>query len=162
MEFTLTEDHLKLLKNMYVGWSCSEFGAPEIDPKRPYGNGDVIGDIHEILTVTSSSSWEEIPEELEEKYNKLHKETETALQIVLNTLSFVPGRYRKIHPYGRDWELIESNQQYVIEVDEKFNNALSDLAERVGKDKEEIINDALNYYENSVNEWEKVFTRLSN
>lgn len=161
MEFTLTEDHLKLLQNMYVGWSCSEFGAPEIDPKRPYGNSDVIGDIHEILTGTYSS-WEDIPEELKEKYNKLHKETETALEIILHTRSFVPGRYRKSKPYGRDWELIESNPQYAIVVPEKFNKALSDLAERVGKDKEEVINDALNYYKKSVNEWEKVFTRLSN
>ncbi len=146
---------------MWVGWNLCEFGAPEIDPKRPYGNSDVIGDIHEILTGTYSS-WEDIPEELEEKYNKLHKETETALEIVLHTRSFVVGRYRKSKPYGRDWKLIEGNQQYVIEVDEKFNNALSDLAERVGKDKEEIIKDALNYYKNSVNEWEKVFTRLNN
>jgi hypothetical protein len=106
MEFTLTENHLKLLQKMWVGWLPCEFGAPEINPKRPYGNSDVIGDIHEILTGTYSS-WEDISEEIENKYNKLHKETETALQIVLSTQSFLPGRYRKIHPYGKDWERIE-------------------------------------------------------
>jgi hypothetical protein len=64
MEFTLTENHLKLLQKMWVGWSTCEFGAPEIDPKRPYGNSDVIGDIHEILTDTYSSR-EYISEEME-------------------------------------------------------------------------------------------------
>jgi hypothetical protein len=106
MEFTLTEDHLKLLQKMWVGWSPCEFGAPEIDPKRPYGNSDVIGDIHKILTGTYSSRGD-ISEEMEKKYNKLHKEAKTTLQIVLSTQSFLPGRYRKIHPYGKDWELSE-------------------------------------------------------
>jgi hypothetical protein len=48
-EFTVTEDHLKLLRRAYIGWDDCEFGAPGIDPKRPYGNSDVIGDIAEIL-----------------------------------------------------------------------------------------------------------------
>ena len=40
-EFTLTVDHITLLNNMWVDWSDVEYGAPEIDPKRPYGNSDV-------------------------------------------------------------------------------------------------------------------------
>lgn len=47
--FTVTDDHLKLLRRASVGWSDCEFGAPEIDPKRPYGNSNVLGDIAEIL-----------------------------------------------------------------------------------------------------------------
>lgn len=49
-EFNLKEEHIKLLRAMYVGWSDCEYGAPEIDPKRPYGNSYVEGDVHEILT----------------------------------------------------------------------------------------------------------------
>lgn len=145
MEFTLTEDHLKLLSKMWVGWSPYEFGAPEIDPKRPYGNSYVVGDIHEILTGVSDY---EVPDELSTKYEKLHKETETALQIVLCTQQFKAGRYRKTNPYGNKWEEIPQN--YYFAVDENFYNALSDLADKIQKSKEEVIRDALNYYEKAV------------
>lgn len=47
--FVLTEDHLKLLAKSYWQWQDCETGAPEMDPKRPYGNSDVAGDIREIL-----------------------------------------------------------------------------------------------------------------
>ena len=50
-EFTVTDEHLKLLRGAYVGWDDCEFGAPAIDCKRPYGNSDVIADIAEILEV---------------------------------------------------------------------------------------------------------------
>ncbi len=63
---------------MWVGWSPCEFGAPEIDPKRPYGNSYVVGDIHEILTGVSEY---EVSDELSTQYEKLHKETETALKL---------------------------------------------------------------------------------
>jgi hypothetical protein len=41
--FKLTDEHLKLLRRFNVGWQDSESGAPEIDPKRPYGNSAVPG-----------------------------------------------------------------------------------------------------------------------
>jgi hypothetical protein len=35
-EFTVTEDHLKLLRCAYVAWGLGEgYGAPGIDPKKP-------------------------------------------------------------------------------------------------------------------------------
>lgn len=80
--FHLTDDHIKLLRSMYVGYNDCEHGAPEIDPKRPYGNSWVEGDIHEILT---GGNQMELTEELEDKYNRLHRETQTALQIVLRS-----------------------------------------------------------------------------
>ena len=36
-EFWLKEEHIKLLRAAYVQWNNCETGAPEIDPKRPYG-----------------------------------------------------------------------------------------------------------------------------
>ena len=106
--FTLTDEHIKLIRAMCVGWSQCEFGAPEIDPKRPYGNSFVYGDIHEILAEDPSviSFADEILEELEDKYYQLHRETETALQIILRTGSFKPGKY-KCDPYKQDWKLVE-------------------------------------------------------
>jgi len=102
--FKLTEEHIKLLKRMQVGWSCCETGAPEIDPKRPYGNSWVAGDIHEILT---GEFLDELDYELEDKYYKLHRETETALQIVLLTGKFEPGHYKCSNPYSGNWVLCE-------------------------------------------------------
>lgn len=55
-KFTVKPDHLKLLKKMCVGWRDCEFGAPEIDPKRPYGNSGVYGDIGQIQRITGKPS----------------------------------------------------------------------------------------------------------
>lgn len=105
--FTLTEEHIKLLSNAYVRWDDCEFGAPEIDPKRPYGNSDVIGDIAEILGLKKNicpHCGECLDSKDEERLTTLHKETQIALQIILHTKSFIPGKYVK-KDYGKDWEL---------------------------------------------------------
>lgn len=44
-----TVDHLTLLARSYWDMSECEFGAPEMDGKRPYGNGDVEDDLAELL-----------------------------------------------------------------------------------------------------------------
>lgn len=104
--FTLTKDHLKLLKNVWVNWENSEFGAPAIDCKRPYGNSYVQGDIAEIL------GWkrgEELTEQQEEKAYTLHLETQTALQIILTTQKFKVGKYEKTDEYDdTSWKLINN------------------------------------------------------
>jgi hypothetical protein len=96
-KFTVTKDHLKLLRRMYVDWDYCEFGAPAIDPKRPYGNSSVLNDIHEIITGEEigmvDSKRDELTECEEERYLKLHKETKTALQIVLAVGKFEIGDY---------------------------------------------------------------------
>jgi len=49
-EFAVTEDHLELLRHVYLYWDYGEgCGAPAINPKRPDGNSDVERDIAEIL-----------------------------------------------------------------------------------------------------------------
>lgn len=44
-----TVDHLTLLKESCWDWNESEFGAPTMDGKRPYGNSDVEADLAEHL-----------------------------------------------------------------------------------------------------------------
>lgn len=108
-KFTLTKDHIKLIRKMWVGWQNCETGAPEIDPKRPYGNSNVPNDIHEILTGESigltDSKRDVLTNEEEEKYLKLHKETEIALQIILSTGKFKIGNY-ECKVYKNDWKYI--------------------------------------------------------
>ena len=96
-KFTVTEQHLKLMRRMNVRYeNYREFGAPEIDPKRPYGNSSVYYDIGEILEIKPESGDPEDPEyteQQEEAMLKLHKETETSLQIALAVGYFEAGDY---------------------------------------------------------------------
>ncbi len=108
-KFKLTEQHIKLLRRFEIGWQDCEFGAPEVDPKRPYGNSSVLEDIHEILTGEiigcTDSKRDELTAAEEKEYRKLHAETETALQIVLATGKFLPGTY-ELQDYGTDWKIV--------------------------------------------------------
>lgn len=104
--FELKEEHVALLRRTWVGWQDCETGAPEIDPKRPYGNSNVASDVAKILGV----KWEgeEMPPEIEDSLMAVHRETERALAVVLASGSFEPGRYRRKKYTGR-WERVESN-----------------------------------------------------
>jgi hypothetical protein len=84
-KFLLKEDHIKLVRKMRVGWNELEFGAPTIDPKRPYGNSDVFTDMYKILEKNISVS----------ELSKLHEETRLALEIILDCGVFCPGYYKK-------------------------------------------------------------------
>lgn len=102
-EFTLTENHLLLLRNAYVSWDDCEFGAPEIDPKRPYGNSDVLRDIARIVGLEWDDDAMEdggLQPDTLAWLNTLHRETETALQLVLG-FGAVPGAFRRP---GYRWE----------------------------------------------------------
>lgn len=107
-EFTLTQDHVTLLRAMYVGWQNCETGAPEIDPKRPYGNSDVARDVAEMLgwITPEAASDDGLPEAMIDKAEALHRETAIALQIVLSTGCFTSGKYRIVETYGKNWERV--------------------------------------------------------
>ena len=105
--FTLTDEHIKLLTHMYVSWCDDEFGAPMIDPKRPYGDSDVLTDMCEILAVETDleDDFYDLSDDERGRLNELHMETKTALQVVLRTGSFLPGTYVTSSSYREDWEL---------------------------------------------------------
>ncbi len=102
--FTLTADHITLLTNVYVGWSNCEYGAPEIDPKRPYGNGCVEHDIASLLQWPVDDD-EGPSQEQRQRASVIHAETQNALQVILDTKSFVPGTYERAR-YGDRWKLV--------------------------------------------------------
>lgn len=131
-QFEVKKEHLLLLQRMNVGWNDCEFGAPEIDPKRPYGNSDVEQDILEIIGlkelkegiyefVLFKKKWllkgedkyniyleGEDEEKLCEELNKLHEETQTALQICLSTQTFKAGTY-EADKYSYNWKEVKPN-----------------------------------------------------
>lgn len=103
--FELKKEHLDLLKKAYVGYNdYCEYGAPCIDPKRPYGNSDVEKDIAEILQWGIKEDEELSDSQMEEAY-KLHKETQIALQIVLRNIGkeIKLGTYTS-EDYGVKWK----------------------------------------------------------
>jgi hypothetical protein len=110
--FLLKPAHVALLRTAYVSWDDYEFGAPQIDPKRPYRNSHVVRDIFETLFPNepwnedyglpanmTAGQWEDAILELEQ----LHKETQTALQVILASGSFEPGEYECDWPHTNRW-----------------------------------------------------------
>ncbi len=104
-EFLVTEDHIKLVEKFYVKWFDCEYGAPCIDPKRPYGNSGVVNDIADIL------GWE-IPEygtpewdEMSQKCGDIHQETQVVLQILTCHAreGIRPGLYEMTPMKVRQW-----------------------------------------------------------
>jgi len=107
-EFEVKDEHLKLLKEMYVGWNDCEFGAPEIDPKRPYGNSDGVDDVARVIGYKKTKDTVELEdcdwtqEAYDYLYN-LHKDMQIVLQIVLSSLSFKKGTYQREDIYTSEW-----------------------------------------------------------
>lgn len=109
--FTVTEAHLKLLANANVSWDDIAFGAPAIDPKNPYGNSDVLGDIAELVHPELCSNRDEVAavaEQHQEELTRLHAGTAIALQIALQAGEFKAGTYRLID-WSR-WELVSAGE----------------------------------------------------
>jgi len=103
--FVLGNDHLKLLRAARVQWQNCETGAPEIDPRRPYGNSDVAGDVARILgceVQRCPHCHEPLSEQCDEALMQAHRETETALQIVLALAgrAATTGVYKREHERG--------------------------------------------------------------
>lgn len=87
--FTLKEEHLLLLANSNIYHAESCFGAACIDPKRPYGNSNVISDIGEILGRGRGPFSDDEKTELKD----LHDETTWALEIITRCQTFDLGNY---------------------------------------------------------------------
>ena len=104
--FAVTEDHLILLRNAYVGWDDMEFGAPAIDAKRPYGSSSPISDMAELLhpeyLELDDDARDEWRDEREDQLRTLHQETQTVLQIAIATGAFRAGTYVR-SGYGSAW-----------------------------------------------------------
>jgi hypothetical protein len=107
--FILQPHHLVLARAMYVSWGYDEAGAPAIDPKRPYGNGDVEHDISDLLGIhwpdeESDLDYDPKIEALCSLLMDIHREMDTVLEIVLSHIGqpLEPGQYCNVATsYGR-------------------------------------------------------------
>jgi hypothetical protein len=113
LEFEITENHLKLLKRFNVKYDrFNEYGAPFIDPKRPYGNSNVDDDVAKIIGVQGEIIEEEdgetyyiLSEQQQRDMLRLHVETTIALEICLVRQSFETGVFVRERPwYSGGWK----------------------------------------------------------
>lgn len=83
----ITKDHLKLLKKAYWDHNEMEYGAPWINPKRPYGNSDVEEDIAEILgwkLFEDRDGEVHLSKEQSDMAYKLHRELVLVIQQIIS------------------------------------------------------------------------------
>ena len=109
--FEVTPDHIALLQRMYVQWDYSAYyGAPAVNIKRPYGNSDVVDDVHEICDWPrpDAEEDEEYTDEQEDRALKIHEQMDTVLQILVHNPSGIsPGVYVNVSafaPFGYDYK----------------------------------------------------------
>ena len=121
--YRLTEEQVLLIRELHVDWMPgSEIGydgAPCVNSKRPFGNSNVGGDVHEIVDPrTCDEIWNEYDEEDEdafyekqlETYNRYYKTLGKALQVVLSSGSFEPGMY-SCNKYSRNYQRVTDKNE---------------------------------------------------
>jgi len=92
LTFTVTENHLILLKNLYINWHHNEL---EIDSKRPFGDSNIYQSIIDALSLEYFKN----DDEREEICEELYIGTATALQIALSVGYFKTGDYYRPEKY---------------------------------------------------------------
>lgn len=95
--FTVTEEHLKLLRAARVTWLNVGDGAPAIDARRPYGGASVDADIARIIGKHEGNRG---------VLRAIHLQTKTALQIALCTGRLETGTYTRNDDAERRWRKI--------------------------------------------------------
>ena len=109
--FYLTRGHIKLLRHGYVNFDGSFcWGSIGLNCKRPFGNSDVADDMANILGLIpfKSDDGDVWPKGTQDEMLHLYaNELPTALQIILSTGSFEPGRYETEQCNSRGWHRSE-------------------------------------------------------
>ncbi len=112
--FEVRPEHMKLLTRIFFGYNdWTEFGAPEVDPKRPYGNSDVYGDLAELLGVEADGVDEYgdavLSDETKAKLLRIHKEMPKVLGVLARNAAegISPGWYES-PKYYNDWKRVDA------------------------------------------------------
>lgn len=118
--FEVTENHIKLLGRLYIDWYNYAYnGAPGVDPKRPFGNSDVDGDIYQIINdvqvLPEEAEEDEFWQERREEYDKLFRDMEFVVQITTYLAGqgelIEPGVYFRPDMYNRRvWTRLRSKE----------------------------------------------------
>jgi hypothetical protein len=81
----LTDEHTRLAGRLVIRWQDDiEWGGPEVDAKRPFGNGDMPGDVAEILGWEAQGDDGELTQAQRDRAEQLHFEMGYVLVVALN------------------------------------------------------------------------------
>lgn len=95
LSLKITNEHLKLLERANWEFNDCEYGAPAIDYKRPYGNGDVEDDIATILgwdLFENKYGETQISKEQSDKAEELHHDL---LEVIPQIIKEFTNAWRK-------------------------------------------------------------------
>ena len=109
-KITIKPEHIVLLAETNWYWQDCEFGAPEVDPKRHYGNSTGTADVLRVLGWEQNPEYDDWSKTQYEQAWKLHKELLAVLKILSRfaTTGIRPGEtYRNRSDYSDDWEKVE-------------------------------------------------------
>lgn len=108
-EFTITEEHIVLLRNLHTTW---QWGTLNINNKRPFGDSDFDADIARLLGWEIPDFDNDNPNKIlsfEKRCDQMFKELSIALQICLSVGDFKPGRYYRPDEYDTQFWLPYEN-----------------------------------------------------
>lgn len=90
--FEVLQEHLDLLRAAHWDWNDCEFGAPGIDPKRPWG---FSGRYHASMAEVVGWVYDEDDQEQEDELLRLWRETMTVLMVCLDAGTLEPGLFER-------------------------------------------------------------------
>lgn len=107
-KLVVKEHHLKLLKELYIDWNNDGFGAPCVDPKRPFGNSDVFKDMARILCLDMPDEETQFEKykRFEDSLYKGYTELKDCLQILCQQFTITTGTY-ECNEYSNIWVKID-------------------------------------------------------
>lgn len=95
----LTKDHIKLLQEAEWRWNNCEFGAPMIDPKRPFGfSGGQYEQMAEILGIElceDADGERHLSRAQEEHVSKIWSELLDAIKIIMENADTILQSWEK-------------------------------------------------------------------
>lgn len=114
-QFTVTENHLKLIKRLNWTWNECETGAPSIDPKRPFGNSYVPGDVRDILGEKDTETCHECGNSkaggmTDDMALEVYYELLFCMQILTDNLWIKPGVYKRDSGLDTKWFLSKTKK----------------------------------------------------
>lgn len=106
LSFTVTNDHIILLRNLSPEWMEGETGAPHISPSHPFGNenynGEVAYDVAAILEI-EPDAFGDLSSSDYMRCARIYRELEYAFAILLRNLSIEEGVYERESVYSKNW-----------------------------------------------------------
>ena len=94
--FTLKSEHIALIKRLNLkisqDYACDNWLIPNIDPKRPFGNSDMLGDIFSFMGIEPDANGDYSESDRINAYLLL-AELPAAMEAIMMHETFTPGIY---------------------------------------------------------------------